>query len=82
MSGMNRTSRENIKVADEIIIDCFSHGEPLLGHPALWRIICKRGGRISYVSNAKSIQHYPDPKSARRAIRRHRQDIEPTTQEF
>jgi len=77
---MTRISRENIKVADSIIIDCFHHGDGFC--PALWQVICFRNGRQSYVHASDSILFYSSAKVARQAIRRIRKDIEPTTQEF
>jgi len=77
---MTRISRENIKVAQEIIIDCFYHGDFL--RDAEWQVICIRNGSRSYVHSSDSIMFYSSASKARQAVRRIRTDIEPTTQEF
>lgn len=71
MERTSTTSKNNIKIADKIVI------EEKVGGFCVIRTELK--GNFAYVSGRTSLIHFASVGHARRAVRRVRRDIEPTT---
>ena len=72
MARMTKTSKENLMVADRIEID---HFEKL----GVYTVRVWRGDRMAYLLDSEKTVEYPTIIAARRAVRRLRPDLEPTT---
>ncbi len=70
MGRMTKTSKENLLVADKIVI------EEKIGFCTV-RVELK--GNAAYLQDSASILHYESVQKARRAVKRIRPDLEPTT---
>lgn len=70
-SRLSKTSIENLKVADKVVI------EEKIGNFCTVRV--ELNGNSAYLNGGESIMHYPTVQKARRAVKRIRPDLEPTT---
>ncbi|MGK2849260.1 MAG: hypothetical protein ACSLEX_04340 [Minisyncoccota bacterium] len=67
---MTKLSRENLMVADRARI---------LFTDQLYLVEVAKNGNVAYLQSGDGIMTYPSAELARRAVRRIRPDLEPTT---
>ena len=70
MQRISKISVENLKVADKIVI------EPMLDE---YVVRVEKNGNPAYINGGATIMLYPTVQKARRAVKRLRPDLEPTT---
>ncbi|MGB3226180.1 MAG: hypothetical protein WBB23_25555 [Desulforhopalus sp.] len=70
MARLSKTSIENLKIADKIVI------EEKIG---FCTVRVELNGNAAYLQGGDSIMHYDSIQKARRAVKRIRPDLEPTT---
>ncbi|MGB3222959.1 MAG: hypothetical protein WBB23_09170 [Desulforhopalus sp.] len=67
---LSKISKENLLIADKIVI------EEKVG---FCTVRVEKGGNAAYLNGGETIMHYDTVQKARRAIKRIRPDLEPTT---
>jgi hypothetical protein len=74
MGRLTKTSIENLKVATSIQLHVGDYP-----NNEYWMIRAERNGNAAYLHDSKGIMLYESKEAARRAAKRVRPDLEPTT---